>query len=256
MELSVHSSGRRGLRACLFSFVLLVASAPVYSSDVVTFCFNDWPPYTQMGNDGAKGITVRIVQRAAEILGHEARFFEHSWDECLQKVEEGEYDVLLDAGLREAYLQGPTSFNSYNDTFWVRNGSNISSYDQLAGGRVALVKGYNYVETLMQHIENLGMEIVRGEDDPSNIRKLADGEFDAVVADLASTFVVTNENNLKVHPILPPFSVDLLYASFHRGKPALHREYDRVFAQLLEQGVVDEIYKAHIGTTYSSFIKY
>ncbi len=256
MESSVVISGRRSLRACLFTIFLLVASPAAHAAESVSFCFNDWPPYTQIGDEGPEGITVQIVQRAADMLGLEARFFEHSWDDCLQKVEDGEYDVLLDAAKREAYLQGPTSFNSYTDTFWVRNDSKVNRYDELTGGKIALVKGYNYADSLMAHIDDLGLEIVRGEDDPSNIRDLADGKIDAVIADLASTFVYTNENKLQVHPILPPFSVDLLYASFNRELLTLQQAFDRTFAQLLEQGYVDEVYKSSIGTTYSSFIKY
>lgn len=256
MDSSVYASGRRGLRNGLLAFALLAVSPIAAASASVSFCFNDWPPYTLMNDQGADGITVQIVKRAAEMLGLEARFHVHSWDECLQKVKDGEYDVILDAAKRDAYLQGPTSFNSYTDTFWVRNDSMVNRYDELAGGKVALVKGYKYADSLMSHIDDLGLEVVRGDDDPSNIRDLVDGKLDAVVADLASTFVYTNENKLQVHPILPPFSVDLLYASFNRERVTLQQAFDRAFAQLIDQGYVDEVYKDSIGTTYSSFIKY
>lgn len=256
MELSVGEDRGRGLRASLLTILLLLAAPAAMPSSAVTFCFNDWPPYTLMSDDGPEGITVQIVQRAAELLGIEAEFVERPWDECLQTVKDGEIDAILDAAGREAYLQGPTSFNSYTDTFWVRNDSNVNSYDQLNGGKVALVKSYKYADSLMAHIDSLGLEVVRGADDPSNIRDLVSGRVDAVVADLASTFVYTNENKLQVHPILPPFSVDRLYASFNRERLTLQQEFDRAFAQLLDQGFVDEVYKAHIGTTYSSFIKY
>lgn len=256
MEKSVHIVGGRNLRACCLALILVGVSPGAMSADGVIFCFNDWPPYTEMRDRGPGGITVEIVQHAAEILGHQARFVERPWDECLERVKSGEYDAVLDAAKRDVYLQGPTSFNSYTDTFWVRNDSKISRYDELGGGRIGLVKGYKYADSLMKHVEDLGMEIARGEDDPSNINMLAAGELDAVIADLASTFVLTNKNNLQVHPILPPFSVDLLYPSFNRERVELQREFDRVFARLIEQGYVDQVYKAHIGTTFSSFNKY
>ena len=241
---------------CLLAFIFLIAPAAAAANERVTFCFNDWPPYTQMTNDGAVGISVEIVKRAAALIDRQIQFVEREWNDCLQKVKKGEYDVILDAAERDAYLQGPTSFNQYSDTFWVSNNSNVSHYDQLTGLKLALVEGYVYDDRLMAHIENLGVEVVRGKDDPTNIQDLADGKVDATVSDLASTFVVTSRNKLQVHPILPPFSVDRLYASFNRDKPDLHRAFDRAFATLLEQGVVDEIYKAAIGTTYSSFDTY
>ena len=248
----IQRTRHRGMR-CRMLFFLLSVSPFTAADDAVSFCFNDWPPYSMMTAEGARGITVEIVRRAAESVGREARFVEREWSDCLKLVEDGELDAVLDAARRDAYLQGPTSFNSYTDTFWVSNRSNINRYDQLSGGEIALVEGYNYADSLLAHIESLRVRVVRGADDPSNIRDLAGGEIDAAVADLASTFAFTREHNLPVHPILPPFSVDLLYVSFNRQKVELQREFDRAFAGLIEQGVVDRIYVEYIGTPYSSF---
>lgn len=251
MRPSIQPARHAGLCGCLLSLALTVS--PLAADDAVSFCFNDWPPYATMSDEGPGGVTVKIVERAAGLVGREARFVEREWSECLRLVEDGELDAILDAAKRVAYLQGPTSFNSYTDTFWVSNRGKINRYDQLQGGKIALVEGYNYADSLLAQLESLQARIVRGADDPSNIRALADGEFDAAVADLASTFAFTREHDLPVHPILPPFSVDLLYVSFNREKVELQREFDRAFARLIEQGVVDEIYVEHIGTPYSSF---
>ena len=207
-----------------------------------------------MTDSGAEGISVSIIKKAAQLLERDIRFVEHSWNDCLQKVKDGELDVILDAARREDYLQGPTSFSIYSDTFWVSDERKISRYEQLSGGTVALVDGYNYDQRLLAHIINLDLKIVRRVDDLTVVRDMAQGRVDAAVADLASTFTVIREENLKAHPILPPFTYDRLYASFYRGKPDLQREFDRAFAQLIEQGYVDEVYRKTIGTSYSSFV--
>ena len=252
MRPSIQRVRQCGIR-CRLLFFLLTVSPLAFADDAVSFCFNDWPPYSTMTDEGARGVTVEIVRRAAEFVGREARFVEREWNECLKLVEDGELDAVLDAAQRDAYLQGPTSFNSYTDTFWVGNRGNINRYDQLKGGKIALVEGYNYADSLLAQIESLQARVVRGANDPSNIRDLADGKIDAAVADLASTFAFTREHNLPVHPILPPFSVDLLYVSFNRQKSGLQREFDGAFARLIGEGVVDRIYVEHIGTPYSSF---
>lgn len=254
MNSSGHLIHARGLLACLLPLLLAVSPSPVLSSDPVTVCFAEWRPYTKMSDAGADGISVSIIRRAAEMLGREIRFIEHSWNECLQKVKDGEFDVVLDAAERKEYLQGPTSFSIYSDTFWVSNSSNISRYEQLSGGKLALVDGYVYDERLQAHIKNLELEVVWGVDDQTIVRDMAQGRVDAAVADLASTFTLVREENLKAHPILPPFTFDRLYASFYSGKPDLQREFDRAFAQLMEQGYVDEVYKKTLGITYSSFV--
>ena len=248
---SVHS---RGLFTCLLALLLSISPLPVLSSDAVSVCFVEWRPYTRMTDTGAEGISVSIMRRAAELLGRELRFEEHGWNECLQKVKDGELDVILDAAERSEYLQGPTSFSIYSDTFWVNNDSDISRFEQLTGARLALVDGYLYDERLLAHIKNLELKVVWGGDDQTIVRDLAAGKVDAVIADLASTFIFVREENLDVHPILPPFTFDKLYASFNSEKTDLQREFDRAFAQLIEQGYVNEVYEKILGTTYSSFI--
>ncbi len=241
-----------------FIVFLIVASTlsgvRAATDDNVTVCFNDWPPYTRMTDTGASGISVEVVEQAAALLNRKVRFVEREWNECLEKVEQGEYDAILDAAKREAYLQGPASFSLYSDTFWVSNARNISRYDQLRGGRVAMVTGYNYDDRLMAQLDDLDIEVVRGKDDPTNARDLAAGKYDAVVADLASTFAYSRDNELEIHPILPPFSYDRLYLSFNRERGEAQRDFDTAISQLLQNGAVDEIYQRLIGTPFSSFV--
>ena len=233
------------------SMLLLPLTAA--AEDPVTFCYADWPPYTEAKDGRLQGITVEIVSQAASDLGREIRFVKREWNDCLERVESGEFDAILDAARRDAYLQGPTSFNSYIDTFWVANASKIDRYDQLRGGKIALVKGYNYDPRLHAHLHDLDAEVVRGIDDPTIVRDLAAGKLDASVADLASTFYFAQAENLDIHPILPPFTEDRLFTSFHAGRPEIQRDFDRAFAQLLENGFVDEVYRKYIGITFSSF---
>ena len=224
-----------------------------FADDAVTFCYVDWPPYTETRDGGLQGITVEIVRQAASEIGREISFVKREWDDCLERVKAGEFDAILDAAKRDAYLQGPTSFNSYIDTFWVTNASKINRYDQLKGGRIALVKGYNYDERLLAHLRDLDAEVVRGIDDSTIVRDLDAGRLDASVADLASTFYIAHEENLNILPILPPFTEDRLYTSFHTGRPEIQREFDRAFTRLIESGFVDEVYEKYIGITFSSF---
>lgn len=234
--------------------VSCLSVAHARAEESITVCFNNWPPYTRMTDAGAEGISVEVVERAAMQLRREVRFVEREWNECLEKVEQGEFDAIMDAAQRDAYLQGPASFSLYSDTFWVSNSRDISRYDQLRGGRVALVTGYNYDDRLMAQLEDLDMRVIRGKDDPTNVRDLAMGKYDAVIADLASTFVYSRDNDLAIHPILPPFSYDRLYLSFNRDRVEAQRDFDRAIGKLLESGAVDDIYERLIGTPFSSFV--
>lgn len=241
-----------GLLGCFLALSILTSPGPVYSGDAVSVCYSHWPPYSETTGSGAKGISISIMKQAARLLDLEIGFVEDSWNGCLGKVKRGELDVILDAAMRAEYLQGPTSFSIYSDTFWVNNNSNISRYEQLSGGKIALVEGYSYDQRLLVHIENLSLEVVTGSDDSTNLRSLARGEVDAVITDLASGFVLVEQESLTAHPILPPFTYEKLYASFHRGIPDLQRRFDGAISELIKQGYVDEIYQRFLGVTYSS----
>ena len=253
MKLAFRPTSTSYLSGYLLTLALLISSMPIFADEPVTVCLTEWQPYTVMTDGEADGITVRIMNKAAELIGREIDFIQHEWDECLEKVKQGELDVILDASNRPAFLQGPTSFSSYVDTFWVSNKSKINSYDQLSGARIALVKGYNYDDRLHAHLKDLNAEVVWGKDDPTIIYDLNQGRIDSAVADLASTFLFTQQNNLKIHPILPPFTADRLYASFNRDKIEMQRDFNQAFATLIKQGYVDEVYQEFIGTTFSSF---
>ncbi len=243
----------RRMPGWLLISLLIVQAFNTGAAERVSFCFNDWPPYTEMTKNGPDGISVEIVKQAARLVGIKIRFFKMNWNDCLEKVGLGELDAVMDAAERKEFLQGPTSFSSYTDTIWVRNNSGITHYDDLSGTEIGIVKGFKYTKGLFDLFERLNLKVVYGADDPTNIRNLAQGKFDSTVADLASTFAFVRQHKLRVHPILPPFSVDRLYISFNREKVELQRDFDRAFAELLKQGVVDRVYEQYIGVAYASF---
>ena len=220
----------------------------------VSFCFNDWPPLTMKTAAGPKGISITIIKEAAKRLGKEVTFQELPWNRCLQQVKDGEIDAVIGAAKRAEFIQGPTSFSLFSDTFWVRDDSNINSYADIQGGRIGLVYGYNYGDQPLAHIAALGLKHEYGVDDPTNIRKLAFGRVETIIADLASTLHFVRQHGLKIHPILPPYSFDRLYESFHNGKRDIQSQFDHMFATLLEEGFVDAVYQQYLGINYSDLL--
>ena len=220
----------------------------------VSFCFNDWPPLAMKTAAGPEGISITIIKEAARRLGKEVTFQELPWNRCLQQVRDGEIDAVIDAAKRAEFIQGPASFSIFSDTFWVRNDSNINSYADIQGGRIGLVNGYNYNDRLLAHITALGLQHEYAVDDPTNIQKLAFGRVETVIADLASTLHFVRHHKLKIHPILPPYSFDRLYGSFHGGKRDIQRQFDHMFATLLEEGFVDAVYQQYLGINYSDLL--
>lgn len=222
----------------------------------VRFCFNDWPPYTESDADGNYGISVDILREAAARADLVATFEELPWNRCLEMVRQGELDAVVDAAIRTEYLQGPASFSLYANLFWVRDDSSYMDPEMsdMAGARLGLVAGYDYPANLMEQASDLNLTIEYSVDDWANIRQLAFGRVDVILADFVGTHIYAAEEGLSVHPLSPAHSVDSLYPSFNREKAGMQRAIDAAIREMLEDGTVDRIYMDHIGVSFSEIL--
>ena len=93
--------------AFILTLLLAAFSSPAARAEdsVVTFCFNDWPPYSQMVDGKPSGISVEILREAATRSGLRPPFVALPWNRCLQNVRGGMIDAVIDAGPREEFLQ-------------------------------------------------------------------------------------------------------------------------------------------------------
>jgi len=250
----MSGSIRRWLRivaAAVLCAVPLAGSAEAQS--LIRYCFNDWPPYTHVSEGTPTGISVRILDEASRRAGYVAEFRELPWKRCLQWVLEGKQDAVIDAAGREAYLQGPTSFSVYTNTFWQRPDGVMNAPDtaQLAGESLGLVLGYEYGSRLEREIAEAGVIVDHAADDQNNAHKLAYGRLDAIIGDFVNTRIHAANDGLDLVPVLPHHSFDLLYPSFNPSLIEMQRRVDAALAEMLRDGSIDEIYRSEIDVTFS-----
>jgi len=91
-------------------------------------------------------------------------------------------------------------------------------------------------------------------DDGANIRQLVFGRCEAIVADFIGTIMYANDNKISIHPSVPSRSVDRLYASFDPERVELQRMLDAAIHDMLMDGTVDRIYRAHVETDFSEIL--
>lgn len=223
--------------------------APAQTSGTVSFCFNNWAPYALYDEGGASGISVDILRAAATRAGLRAEFEELPWNRCLAMVQQGDIDAVMDAATRPGFIQGPTSFSKYTNTFWVREDSPIKelSFSALRGLSVGLVDGYVYPDTLTKAIEDAGMVVETSVDDATAIRKLAFGRIDSIVADHIGTRHFIREHNVRIRALDPAHSADPLYPSFHPAAVEKQRAMDAALATMQAEGAIDAIYERYLG---------
>lgn len=229
---------------------LLSFGAPVMAQGAeLRFCFNDWPPYTSEDAKGIQGISIDIIRAAAAKSGLSVSFEKLPWNRCLEMVRQGGLDGVIDAAKRPNFLQGPASFSAYTNTFWVDRDSALQHFEPagLSGKTVGLVSGYTYPADLLGILSKAQVTIDYSVDDGTNIRKLAFGRVDAIVADYANTKFLTHTKNLTIRALAPTHSSDNLYPSLNSALTVEHAALNAALEALLRDGTVDQIYRDHLG---------
>lgn len=221
------------------------------AKDRATFCYNDWPPMTQTVSGRAEGISIAMIREAGRRIGVATEFREFPWKRCLLLVEKGEIDAVIDAAKRKEFIHGQASFSGYSDTIWIRRTDDPRNLSDLKGASFGLVEGFSYDDKTTGAIEALDATVAFAVDDPTNIRKLAFGRVDAIIADLASTLHFAQTNKLEIQPILPPVYVEPLYVSFNKDRAPLMARFDAAFRRLLDEGFADTVYARYLGMTFS-----
>ena len=225
--------------------------------EAVSFCFNDWPPYSVMKDGEAEGITVETLREAADRAGFAATFRELPWKRCLQMVEAGQVDAVMDAAERDEYLQGEASSTVYTNTFWVRADDPSKTFNSsiLQGKSVGLVAGYRYGDELDEILSQPGVQKEYSKDDSTNIRKLSFKRVDVIISDFASTQYFAKENGLSLRALMPSHSFDRLYQSFNKNKASAQSRINAALQSMIADGTVDTIYRNKLGVSFSDVVR-
>ena len=244
----------------LMGAAIILCAQPVRADaptrDTIRYCYNDWPPYSYLQEGEPAGVSVIVLREASRRAGYAARFVELPWKRCLRWVREGRFDAVIDAARRDDFLQGPTSYSVYTNTFWQRAGGVLGGPDPraLAGRSLGLVAGYTYGDALEAEIEETDIAVAFAKDDPDNAALLAHGRVDAIIGDFVGTRLLADRAGLDIEPVLPHHSVDRLYPSFNRDRAAMHDRVDAAVAGMIADGSVDVIYRSVAGIGFSEIL--
>jgi ABC-type amino acid transport substrate-binding protein len=247
---------RLGLALTIGALILCVATARAVGSEevrVVTFCYNDWPPYAALADGEAVGLSVDVLREAARRGGWRAHFVELPWKRCLQAVRDGEVDAVMDASDRPEFVHGAVSFSVYTNTFWVREDDPLLVFAPaaLAGRRLGLVTGYIYGDAMDALFNEYGMQIDRSVDDAMNIKKLSFGRTDVIVGDFVSTQRFVNAKQLNLRVLQPSHSVDFLHTSFNPASAAIMQGVDAALLEMCRDGWIEAAYRKTLGVGFS-----
>jgi ABC-type amino acid transport substrate-binding protein len=144
-----------------------------------------WPPFT--AEQGSARVAIEIVQGALTRAGRSSSItiLSSGFAQVVERIRSGEFDgsaALWKTAEREEFLHFSVPYLENRLVLIGREGSpvEVRSMSELAGKRVATVSAYAYGEVVAT---TTGPELVPGQSDEANLRKLLDAEVDYVLAD-------------------------------------------------------------------------
>lgn len=192
---------RNALFLCFMLLLLpLTAHADRNGPDAYRLGADAWPPYEFVEGGEAFGISSEITLKVlASIDKSVSRVFDVPWKRGLNMLVHGELDMLV-SGVKTP--QRETVFHYPDEPLmeaswrlFVSRDSSIRSIDDLKGKVVGLVLGYQYPVDVVARLKQLAV-IQYVSDNETNIRKLANGRIDALVADHLNGLWIVESLNL------------------------------------------------------------
>ena len=188
--------------AGLCASVFLLLSATAQATDY-TLTSLEWPPYSG-SRPAAQGILSSVVVDAFKAAGNSVKIEFFPWNRAVDMARNNKDYV---AYFPEYHAKAKEAECLYSDPVGVsplvlveRKADPVTwhSYDDLAGRKIGVVKGYLNTEELDARIASKVLAVDHALDDARNILKLAAGRVDAAVIDLnVFNYLVKNDASVK-----------------------------------------------------------
>lgn len=239
---------------CLVVFIGSLWALPLTVPDVgaaetITLATTEWPPHFSpaVENDG---YVSEISREAFKRAGYELEIAFMPWDQAVEGAKKGDYDGVMGISLtpeRARDLEYTKPLGEVHLALIKRADSNIpdtySSYQELTGHTVAVVKGYY----LPKEFEEASFKLDLTDSDEVNVLKLLNQEVDLIIdyGDAAYYLIDTKHPEHKggIKTLSPPLEVVAMHNTISK-KRARSEEIVAAFNQGLESMKEDGTYEA------------
>lgn len=240
------------LRFLLLSCLVLFAVLPAWSAERISVVSTDYPPYFSPGLP-EQGTVTAIARAAFEAAGYQVTVEFRPWARLMAEVEAGQFDAVVAVWYkaeREAYIAYSDPLVNTHIGFYGRRDERLDVHDlaALKPYVIGTVRGYANPPAF----DSAGLHTDETVDDVTNLRKLAAGRLDLVLADKAlADYLITKQMPGGAQVIEwrdPPIQTMPLFlgmarkrsgyqqklAAFNKGLAEIHRngEFDRIIKRL------------------------
>jgi len=201
--------GRYAFLALALLIFQAILVSPVYAYTPIKVGVHQNEPLVFIDSDGkAQGIYIDVLEEIAAKEEWSINYVFGSWSECLERLEKGEIDLLVDIAYSEERDERCDFTNVNVLTNWgqlyTQRGSDIQSILDLEGRRVAAISGDIYYIELSKLVNSfdVGCDFVEVEDYPTVFQLVEDGTVDAGVVNRLYGMQHEEEYAVAISPIV------------------------------------------------------
>ena len=240
---------------CLTACEKNTSSKTVSERPVITVGSEDYPPFTDLDNNGdPTGLDMDILREAFDRIGYDIRFVEINWEDKDKFLETGEVDCVSGGFTVESreddYLWvGP--YLSSNQVVVVNTTSGIHSLQDLEGKTLAVQAASIAEDILIEHSnpdlpENI--QVLSYEDNSLPFAALGCNYVDALVADKPAVIQYMKDYNTEFTILDEPLMYANIGTAFAKnGNAELCTKLNATIDQMREDGTLEEIINRYLG---------
>jgi len=231
----------------IFSFLCDILSAEFTQADTIFFKGNyDYPPYQLLDDNNVPiGFSVDLLKSIGKTMGFHVKIELAPWNQVRAELEAGKIDGLVAMSYseeREHNVNFSTPYIYITHAVFVRNESEIISFDNIKNKKVIVVKGDIMHDYLISN--NITSLIIPVRNYQTALRLLSAGEYDCALINKVQGQFAINEYNLKnlkfvgssVHP------QELCFA-IKKDNPQLLQQINEGLKIVKATGEFDRIYE-------------
>lgn len=184
----------------IFSFLCDILSAEFTQADTIFFKGNNnYPPYQLLDdNNVPTGFSVDLLKSISKTMGFHVKIELAPWNQVRAELEAGKIDGLAAMSYseeREHNVNFSTPYIYITHAVFVRNESEINSFDNIKNKKVIVVKGDIMHDYLISN--NITPLIIPVKNFQTALRLLSAGEYDCALINKVQGQFAINEYNLK-----------------------------------------------------------
>lgn len=237
------------IRNAVGAFLLVLASlTSARAAEVVAFDEAN-PPFMSALNGKPAGIYPALVQEAFKRMGTEVTIQTMPWTRVIAGIDEGKSGVggiYQNAERLKKYDYSEKIFEEVIQVFVAKaKPFAFAGVESLKGKTVGVIRGWSYGDAFDSAVKSGAIKAEETESDTLNLKKLALGRIDAVLAvrESGAGAIASETLGDKVAALDPPLSSSPTYLAFAKsaGKTDLLARFNEAIAAMRADGSFDKV---------------